>query len=188
MCKSEAEGGQRCAAHTRKALAKAIERRDRDPRPSTYDGVRAAEAEHASTSAGRREFEQRLANPRLDWADQYALKKTLARGAEIRERNLAVQDALRDQVAQASTSAVTAPEGFREVTDPTFEFDVNAPDGDGYEMPVYSGTAAGALRRLKPGTYDGLGYDGNPVQVIVGKSAARVFTESPDPAQTTTIN
>lgn len=166
MCKPASEGGQRCAAHTRKALVKAREALAADP--TAYEAVLTAEAEHASTPAGRKELEAEYlaAESPVTRAD---LREALRRGDEIRERARA---------AAAAVQARRPPRGFAEALDPDLEFELDAPDdGDGMDMPIFSGTASTVAARLVPGTYRGTTADGRRVRVEVNPMGARVFEE-----------
>lgn len=60
MCQSQAEGGRRCAAHTRPAYAKAMFKvtftGNSEKRAKAFEAGRQAIIDHASTPQGLREF------------------------------------------------------------------------------------------------------------------------------------
>lgn len=135
MCKPASEGGQRCAANTRKALAKAkaasaaAELNYREAsvedqplarlaslgqaRAATTEALFHAMVEHASTPSGRREYEADLAKAQAD-GDGFAVTQAsgvLLRGAELRERNKAVAGAVKAAAAKKATRDGAAPAG-----------------------------------------------------------------------------
>jgi hypothetical protein len=114
MCKPQDQGGQRCAAHTRKALAVAVEKHEKAGTPASYDALMAARAEHASTPSGRKEFLKALAEPGVTGGTRAALETALDRGARLRDKNQAVRDAVR---AAAPTQAA-APAGAEPLPGP----------------------------------------------------------------------
>lgn len=86
-----AEGGQRCAAHTRARYQAAA------PGTSEWDD---AAAQHASTLGGRKELQQALAaqrttDPAGTSERTAALETALRRGEQLRERNQAVAQDLK---------------------------------------------------------------------------------------------
>jgi len=97
MCKSQAQGGQRCAAHTRAALSAAEAAYAQSPTPARYDDVQEARAQYASTPEGLgKAFDQAGIDPRFaqsaaqDPAVRAEWEAAFRRGSQIRERNLAV--------------------------------------------------------------------------------------------------
>lgn len=87
MCKSAAEGGQRCASHTGKTLKTAIARYKASPSDDTYMAVQAARAEFASTPTGAATLMKQMDGLSAESADGWAIRQALKRGALIRERN-----------------------------------------------------------------------------------------------------
>lgn len=99
MCKSKAEGGQRCAAHARAAYEAAVEE-------GTYSRVAQAAAQYASTPAGRQHFTNQLDNS-VDPTKQIELQMVLAEGDAIRteaSRTAAQQRGIRGNFSPTPTN------------------------------------------------------------------------------------
>lgn len=130
MCKPASEGGQRCAAHTRTALDKAVvavsraEARieqalesgnDRAFEAAQADMDRAMEdlhrvrVEHASTPTGAAEFQAIADDHRYGKGQQEYYAGILAKGAALREKNQAVADALAAAAAKKAATAAPSP-------------------------------------------------------------------------------
>lgn len=84
MCKAHADGGQRCAAHTRPAYVSAV------PGTACWDD---AASQHASTPAGLTELTiaRNTAAANGDFATAAACESALRRGNSIREGNRAAR-------------------------------------------------------------------------------------------------
>lgn len=100
MCKSMAEGGQRCAAHTRGAAMSAITKMQADGPAALSGEDDAAIAAYASTPAGRREIDEvYLAQARkANDVEQVAmLGSALRRGFDQRQAAVDAKNALHAQ-------------------------------------------------------------------------------------------
>jgi hypothetical protein len=95
MCKSQNEGGQRCAGHTRPIMEAAIEAYRQTPTLDAHDAVQRARADFASTPTGRSEFEARMEELPPNAPERVELAYALQRGHLIRERNQGVAEVLR---------------------------------------------------------------------------------------------
>lgn len=132
MCKPASQGGQRCASHTRKAVAAATERYEaakeavanateqmtigehEDMMVERRDAGHAlfqAQVEHASTPTGQRELRAALGEAEAagDGLASMQASGLLQRGEELRERNKAIADAIKAASAQKATRAPVAP-------------------------------------------------------------------------------
>lgn len=86
MCRSAADGGQRCAAHTRPAFQRALTTAHQPGHEAAFD---AAAIEHATTRQGRSEVEALLAfatEPRT----RLRIENLLAQADQLRARRSAV--------------------------------------------------------------------------------------------------
>lgn len=103
MCKSKAEGGRRCSAHTRAALDRALKAHAAAPSFGAYEQVQEAWAEHASTAKGRAEVVALL--EQADGPQEHDLLCALRRGDELAERFSAVEQALKGNRPEESKAA-----------------------------------------------------------------------------------
>lgn len=108
MCQSAAEGGRRCAAHTRAALDRARAAMDADPANyDAYEALTDALAFHASTPTGERELREQLDEYDPSDPERVDLQAALDRGAALRERANAAQAA--HAAATAARTRLTPP-------------------------------------------------------------------------------
>jgi hypothetical protein len=179
MCKAEDEGGQRCATETKKNLAKAIAMvsiaEDRLDAAQSYgsdeekraaniamddaiEGMRKARIEHASTPSGAAEFQKIVDDPAYARHHQY-YADLIARGAELRERNKAVGEALKAAADEkAARTAASAPEENLVTLDKVSPGDSFMWGGDVHVMDVmdeddeddFEVRTAGGMRLLIP--------------------------------------
>lgn len=127
MCKPTSEGGQRCAAHTRKAVSKAQTayananarfQFSSSANPDKYQAALTArrdahqawivaQIEHASTTAGRAEYaaELRAAQTNLSAFHIEKFTDLLAKGDALRERNQAVAAAVKTATVKKAAAA-----------------------------------------------------------------------------------
>lgn len=112
MCRSKSEGGQRCYGHASEKLLLARSALDRASTPQEQDRVLQkvlqAQIELASTPRGAAEFQEAIAASADGSFERRMLERIVERGAELRERNQAVFDAVRSRSASLPTEARNA--------------------------------------------------------------------------------
>jgi hypothetical protein len=92
VCRSEADGGQRCAAHTRPAYAAATAAFESAPDdPRAQDDLTAAAAAYASTPTGRERVHADASRPGTGAQHAACLRTAIARGEAIRAAHQAAR-------------------------------------------------------------------------------------------------
>ena len=126
MCTSQADGGQRCAAHTRPAYQAA-----------TFGTAEwdAAAAAYASTPTGRVELASSLAAAEAaeDIRSAVAFEHALREGARLRERSAAVREALHEANDPAAPVAAVTPQSVSEPSDPDSDPEQGWDSSDEYD-------------------------------------------------------
>lgn len=105
MCKSAAEGGQRCAGHTRPAFQRALPKANTPGHEAEFDQ---AAIEHATTTHGRDEVEALLAfanGPRA----QLRIENLLLQADQLRARREAVTAEVNQLVREHQEAAADTP-------------------------------------------------------------------------------
>ena len=118
MCRSQAEGGQRCAAHAKARMDQAARRAaqarasgDAAARTQALDAWEEAAVEYASTPTGHHDISARLATAEADGNPRGAARwaSVLRRGESLREANQAAASAVRDR--ETPHVPINPPEG-----------------------------------------------------------------------------
>ena len=104
MCKSAAEGGQRCATHTRPAFQRALATANTPGHEVEFDN---AAIEHATTKAGREEVEALLTFT-TDSRARLRIENLLAQGDQLRARRDAVNAEVGQQLLGLRGGGATA--------------------------------------------------------------------------------
>ena len=97
MCKSKAHGGQRCGGHALVALQRAAATYEASPTLTNYEAVLDGQANFASTPSGAHVLREAVLTAEDEGQQQEAdnLARVLEKGAEIRERNKAIEAAMK---------------------------------------------------------------------------------------------
>lgn len=113
MCKSQAEGGRRCAAHTRTALESATAAYNANPTIENEDRLAEARAQHASTDGGYEEIGLQLRDLNRSDPQHAALARACTRGSILRNAYLDAENQIKWEPKAASRSAAAQVEALR---------------------------------------------------------------------------
>lgn len=102
MCKAQNEGGQRCAAHAKAAIAKAEDRYDSSGKEEDLQSVVSAYVQYASTSEGFDAMTAKIASGEPGPGDLPAgmWERIQHDGSELRRRNTEIAQAVREATAK----------------------------------------------------------------------------------------
>lgn len=126
MCKSQAEGGQRCSAHTRARLDKATDNLalaaasgNSDLVASAREAWDTAAVEHASTREGRNEMRKQIADFEQSGETELAANHAniIRRGSDLSAANRAVAEAIRQANRPEVRTARDIAAGRYDMTD-----------------------------------------------------------------------